>query len=367
MRPTLFITGATGFLGAATLAHFLRTVPDARVIAMVRASSIEAARARLSRSLARFEEPSLAPLTTDSVEIVLGDLVDAASLDQGVISAVTHVLHAAADTSFRSVRNVRRVNILGALALAHRMRRAPHLVRYVHVGTAFSCGVANAACAVLDEDDYPHPDARHAVEYTNAKAEAEMLLAATAQDLPIVIARPSIIIGHSRLGCGPSGSIFWVYRAMDLLRRLTTSLDVREDIVPVDFAATALTTLLFKDNLAHQRYHVSAGEGASCAWREISPAFDRHHGARPEDPWLKLSIDEILGERHRFAPRFGLGDEERLMMALGLYYRFPSVVFANARLLAEGVHPPPRFVDYLDACMANPAGRSVYDQMRDDD
>src|SRR5439155_18127967 len=133
----------------------------------------------------------------------------------------------------RSVRRVRATNILGTLALAHRMRRVPGLVRFLHVGTAFICG-ANPPCTVY-EDDYPRPEVRHLVEYTSSKAEAELLLEQTAPELPLVVARPSVVVGHSRLGCLPSASIFWYYRAVDLLRRVPVPLDTRKDIVPVDY------------------------------------------------------------------------------------------------------------------------------------
>jgi hypothetical protein len=41
--------------------------------------------------------------------------------------------------------------------------------------------------------------------------------------------------------------------------------------------------------------------------------------------------------------------------------------FDNRRLLEEGVPPPPRFTEYLPACIERPACRSVYEQMQDDD
>lgn len=61
------------------------------------------------------------------------------------------------------------------------------------------------------------------------------------------------------------------------------------------------------------------------------------------------------------------GNEERMLMALSLYYRFANLIFDNTRLLGEGMHAPPRFTDYLDRCMTVPCGRSEYDQMADDD
>jgi len=358
--PTVLITGATGFLGGATLAHIVHARPDCRVIALVRATSMEEGAQRVARSLARFEAVASRP-----VEILCGDITDLATFDDARLDDVTHVVHLAANTSFRSVRSVRHVNILGTMTLAHRMRRARKLQRFLHVGTAFSCGVM-ASGTTVSEDDYPRGDARHLVEYTRSKAEAEMLLQNTAQELPLVIARPSVVVGHSRLGCGPSASIFWFYRTADLLRRSAVPMDVRDDVVPVDYAAAALEVLLFKPHLAHCRYHVSAGAGG-CTWREMSAAFDRHHGARPDDPYRIVDAEKLPLERNRMAGRLGPGDEERMLMALRLYYGFPTLTFDNERLLAEGVPAPPRFVDYLDLCMTRPDGRSVYEQMTDDD
>jgi nucleoside-diphosphate-sugar epimerase len=364
--PTVLITGATGFLGGATLVELLRARPDCRVLALVRAPDEQEGRARIDRSLARFDEPDRASVRANGIDVVCAELAAPESLADPRLAQATHVLHAAANTSFRSVRAVRRVNILGTLALAHRLRRMCRLQRFLHVGTAFSCGL-QPMDSLIHEDDYPRDDARHLVEYTSAKAEAETLLEATAPELPLVIARPSVVIGHSRLGTRPSASIFWYYRTVDLLRRVMWPMTAREDIIPVDHAAEALVALLMKPQLQHRRYHVSAGLGASSSWNDIAAAFARHHGERGDDPYRRVAWDTIVEERRRLAPRLGEGDEERMLMALALYYRFPNLVFDNTRLLGEGVRAPPRFADYLDRCMTDPGGRSVYDQMTDDD
>jgi nucleoside-diphosphate-sugar epimerase len=136
-------------------------------------------------------------------------------------------------------------------------------------GTGFIvCGEKSERA--VHEDVYPRRRARHFTEYTASKAECEMLLEGTAPELPLVVARPSVVAGHTRLGCLPSSSIFWFYRACDALRRLTCPLDSYDDVVPVDWVADALLLLLFKPNLRHNRYHVSAGAGSSVSWREIA-------------------------------------------------------------------------------------------------
>jgi hypothetical protein len=95
-------------------------------------------------------------------------------------------------------------------------------------------------------------------------------------------------------------------------------------------------------------------------------AFDAVHGERPENPSRVADFATILGERERLRELLGAGDEERLLGALELYWRFSTCgveVFDNSRLLGEGMPPPPRFTDYLGICAARPPDRSVYEQM----
>ncbi|MBL8551586.1 MAG: SDR family oxidoreductase [Hyphomonadaceae bacterium] len=339
----VLVTGGTGLLGGAMIAH-LAARRDCRVLALVRGD----AEARLARSLARFGASS------QGVEIIHGDL---AHFEDPRLDDATHVAHAAANTSFKDAPGVREVNVDGALALARRMARAPRLERYVHVGTAFACGIGpggGVRGALLGEDDYPRADADHVVAYTRSKAEAELRLREI--DLPLVIARPSVIVGHSTLGCGPSASLFWFYRALDRLKRVPWPLESREDIVPVDFAAEAIVALLFKPELKHARYHISAGETSCCTWREIAAAFGGAEAYRV--------MGEIAEDRDWAAEQFG-EHARRILRAIELYCRFPSVLFDNSRLMGEGVRAPPRFTDYLQLCLATD-DRGINEQMNDD-
>jgi len=58
--------------------------------------------------------------------------------------------------------------------------------------------------------------------------------------LPLIVARPSIVVGHSLYGRGVSSSIFWVFRMARLLEKFTCDLDQHIDVVPVDYCAKAL-------------------------------------------------------------------------------------------------------------------------------
>lgn len=366
MDTTILVTGATGFLGGAAAALLLQRPKIGRVFLLIRGATPAAALERAKRSLARFGDP-IPDQAWQRCEVLAGDLTEPATLTDPRLEQVTHVLHAAGDTSLRSVRRVRDTNIAGTLALARRMRQASRLVRFLHVGTAYICGAEPPS--LVHEEDYPAPTARHLVEYTRSKAECEQLLAISLPDLPLVIARPSVIVGHTRLGCGPSASIFWYYRTVDLLRRVPAPLDARKDIVPVDYAAEALLFLLFHEPLRWRRYHISAGESASVTWREMAAVFSRYHGERPEDPYELADFPRLVRERARLRQLLGPGDEDLLLRALEPFFLLSgsgAEMFDNRRLLAEGMRSPPRFTEYLPACIRQSANRSVYEQILHD-
>jgi nucleoside-diphosphate-sugar epimerase len=256
---------------------------------------------------------------------------------------------------------------LGALALAHRMRRVAGLERFLYVGTAYVCGENSAA--TVHEDMHPRLRGRHFTEYTASKAECELLLQSTAPELPLVIARPSVVVGHTTLGCLPSSSIFWFFRACDALRRLTCPLDSRDDVVPVDWVADALLMLLFKPQLRHNCYHVSAGEVSSVSWREIAGVLASCYGQRLQTPYEIVDIPTILRERDRLPGLLGPGDMNHVLTALQIFFRFMEIdaeIFDNSRLLNEGMAAPPRFTEYLPRCASEPGHLSVYEQMLDD-
>jgi nucleoside-diphosphate-sugar epimerase len=374
--PLVLVTGATGFIGGAVLVRLFAEAAPPRIAVLVRAPSQAAAEERLHASLARFFGAQPASRAVSSLAFLTGDLSDPGSYERPLLDEITHVLHAGACTSFRSQRRVREANVLGALALAHRMRRAPRLRRFLHVGTAYCCG--DHPATVVHEDDAPSQAHAHVNEYTRSKAEGERLMATTAPDLPFVVARPSVVVGHTRLGCGPSGTLFWYYRALAALGRIPFSADARRDIVPVDYVADALVGLLFRPTLRHRVYHVSAGESGSVAWREIIGAFAR--AGAPVAASAPVCLEPSQVAATQLSALFTDSDctadeprslvEERLRVGLSACAGFgalPAQCFDNRRLLSEGFAPPSRFTEYLERCVFTSRAKSIYRQLREDE
>ena len=357
--PTVFLTGVTGFLGGAFLSDLLQSSFDGEVVCLVRADDDDTAEERVRRSLGRFGASNPLP---KNVKVLRGDLLSEDWHDSPLLNGVTHVLHLAASTSFGNSRGIRTTNVGGALSVAQAMR-GRNLERFLYTGTAAICGASPEP--VVHEDDYPSDRATHLVAYTRSKAEAERQLAEHFSDLPVVFARPSIVVGHTELGCKPSGSIFWVLRAVEALRFITWDLENRIDVVPVDWAASALRRLLFAPRLKHKRYHVSAGKGSSIRWKDLAAEYARMRGGTSHDRYEIGGMRELTVKRVMQAA--GDGHPRHLLHALELYYRFCSLdlVFDNCRLLKEGIPAPPRFTEYMRVCEeSSPA--SIYEQMRTD-
>jgi nucleoside-diphosphate-sugar epimerase len=365
---TVLLTGATGFIGGAALAHGLSRDPDTRWICLVRGNGVPQARARLLENLTRFMGADAAREAILRVEIVVGDITVPASLEDRRLDAVTHILHLAADTSFRAQEHCHLVNVEGTRALAARARRMPHLHRFLYGGTAMICG--RNPPPLVTESDAPAEAAQHLVPYTRTKVAAETMLRHEFADLPVIMVRPSIVTGHRTLGCIPSSSIFWMFRAGDRLRLVAGDLTGGIDVVPVDWTAEILVGLLTKPTLAHDVYHLSAGEAKRTTWDGLAAAFERCDPQGGSRRYSRFDDGDWKTLRARFQAVFGLNRpiEVAMLRAMRAYYQFSTlgVVFANERLTAEGFALPPTLSDYLPACLSAPANLSILDQFADD-
>ena len=363
----MLVTGATGFLGGAVAARLLESPDGKRSLFLVRGNSIEDARARLIHRLRSFglAEPLLQQLGRE--QILLGDLNDTAQWrNDPRLRSVTHVIHSAAMASFGRSEGIWATNVDGTIALAKALQNCAQLERFVYVGTAMVCG-ADAPTPVA-EDYVPEERPVDIVEYTISKREAEAALRRDFPLLPLVVARPSIVVGHTHLGCTPSGSIFWVFRLALGLGVFPCEFDTCIDVVPVDYVADALLMLAQKPKLAHDLYHVTSGETAACSFREIDVAMAAALGRPLRDDYRMLPYEEIALLQRDFENRLGPCNRRVMLRAIKTYGEFSALglLFDNHRLLAEGMPPPPRFDSYAGVCAVTSAGQTIAEQMRAD-
>lgn len=362
----LFITGSTGFLGGAVICKVLQSSYKwDRILLLVRGETPAAALARLRNNLDSFElAPELKNKITEE-DLILGDLkTPELFLDDPRLELVTHVINCAAVASFSNNPLIKPVNVDGTFALAKKMASVPNMQRFLQVGTAMSCGPEKGM--VVPEDYKPKGKVHHFVKYTASKAEIEAKIRKELPNLPFVAARPSIVVGHTKLGCKPSGSIFWVFRMALLLRQFTCSLQDKIDVIPVDYCADALVTIIEKETLPYDFYHISAGTDASTSFAEIDQAIAKAQGIPAVgDDYKQVSFEEIAERAHEFSTLFGHCNKRLMLKAIRLYGEFAAlnVLFENYRLHELGLPLPPKFSEYAGVCVATSKDIPVPKQM----
>ena len=361
----ILVTGATGFLGGAIVAHALETGLGFSLLLLVRAADQAAGLERMRVTLRNFDVPETQIASLAQDQILCGDFTGVAAFaGDARLEGVTHVINCAALATFSNNPLIWPINVEGTFAFAMRMSQVPGLRRFLHVGTAMACG-PGLQPPVAESWDLP-PKEKHLVIYTASKAEIERKIKSELPGLPFVAARISVLVGHSRLGCKPSGSIFWVFRMAQAFEQFTCALDEKIDVVPADYCAAVLMQLALRESLAHDLYHVSAGPGTSCTFGEIDVALAEAGGTQPVgERYRQITEADLMTLAGQFEEKIGPCNRRLILRAMRLYGGFAALnyVFENQRLLAEGIAAPPRFDSYIGECVRTSAGISIPEQM----
>jgi nucleoside-diphosphate-sugar epimerase len=352
MPPTVLVTGATGFVGGAFTARLLDARADVEVIAAARETLAQPPAARVVTSVRRFSD-ALPETYAARMSVIPCDLGHADDLDRLPLARVTHVVHFAADASGTG----RAVNVDATAALARAALCGGRLERFVYVGSAWACGRGRRGVVREDEP----PAGAPLFPYLADKRIAERLLAEI-PGLPLLVVRPSLVVGHTTRGCEPSASLFWALRVVARAERKPWASEHQLDAVPVDWLAAAIDGLLFGPAPAHRVLHLSAGE-ASPTWGEIQAAFGRSgqphaqcvQPPMPLDAWCAAMADEHAGAAH-------VGP----LLHRCLRFLAGEAVFDGTRARAAGVTAPPGLPAYVDVCLQRARGRTPAEQANDD-
>jgi thioester reductase-like protein len=325
MRPPVFMTGATGFLGMEVLARLLEA-GDREVVCLVRAADRGAAEARLNGVLETlWTDPApyrgrvravAGDLTTPGLGM---DIVERTSLAEEVGT----VLHCAASISFDlPLEEARQINVEGTremIGFAREAKALGRLERFLHVSTAYVAGA------------YPGTFREHQLvagqefrnTYEQTKWEAEQVVA-EADDLSPAVVRPSIVMGESDSGWTPAFNVlYWPLRAFSrgLFDTVPALAGGRVDVVSVDYVADAILALSQAPGGDGATYHLTAGDEASTVGELIDLAaesFDR----RPP-----VSVPPVLYRRlvHPLAVRASDGRRRRMLQRSEAYFPYFAV------------------------------------------
>jgi nucleoside-diphosphate-sugar epimerase len=213
------------------------------------------------------------------------------------------------------------------------------------------------------------PEGAHVVPYTASKLEFERRVREEFPNLNFVSARPSIVVGHTKLGTKPSGSIYWVFRSTFLLGQFTCSYAEMLDVVPVDWVAIALVRLATTRKLKFKNYHLSSGKQWASSIAQIDEAIATgiNQTANGRD-YRQVGPEELAKTVRAKRSRLGKANPWLLTHALTVYGKFAQTgtVFDNRHTLMEGVPSPPPFFTYAGLCAATAESTSLVAQMEDD-
>ena len=284
MQDRVFLTGATGFIGASLLQTWLDR-SGASVTVLARARRDVPPGERMKAVLGELYPQSRVPDLLERVRVVEGDVtLDRLGMSPGdyerETSETTHVIHCAAAARFDlALEDARRENVGGTRNALELARRCCGLRRMDYIGTAY---VAGRRRGVIREDELDEGQ-EHNNTYERTKLEAEKLVRQSFAGLPAAIIRPSIVICDSRTGRATSHNGF--YRALsmywrDALEVLPGDPETRLDLVPVDYVAEAAYAIATAGDSAGQCYHLAAGAEVSASLAEIRDLLSFHFGKK---------------------------------------------------------------------------------------
>jgi len=351
-RGDVVLTGATGFVGAALLARLVGPPYERRVWALVRADDDAQAAARV--------RGALAPLVDDldaacaAVVAVPADLrAPWLGLDErrtaAIARAATEVIHSAASVSFAlPLDEARAINVAGTrrvLELAERCADTPSgLRRFTHVSTAY---VAGTHRGVFGEDDVDVGQRFHNT-YEQTKWEAERLVRAHAERLPVQVVRPSIVVGDEQTGWTSSFNVIYTplrAYAQGALPMVPAVRSAPLDVVPVSYVADAIATLAIGGIGECRTYHLTASEQASSVAEVIALSARRldRPPLRTIAPRLyRRAVHPVLLARSSGARRRWLQHADVFFPYLAARVRF------DARRTRAAVGAPPPLAAYFD-------------------
>ena len=311
---SIFVTGATGFLGSHFVREWLRT-ESGHVFALVRAKGAQTGASRLAVALECAQRACGIPgqVCMKSLTPIEGDVTRSlAGLEPRRVAhlreaGVDVFWHFASDLRYQvhDSETVRRNNVDGArhaLALAVSLG----VKRFVYVSTAYVCGRRGGG---IEETRVP-ADQEFSNGYEASKAQAEHLLAAECErlGLPLTILRPSIILGPraTQSAYGSDSGLFSLIHAAMWIRssrtgqtahlRIPADPDAELNFIPVDCVVADMLALAKSGFGAKPIYHLTSSSSVSVAecWRAISEIVGMHNVALVAPESLEPSPAEQL-------------------------------------------------------------------------
>lgn len=302
----VFLTGATGFLGAFILEQLLSQT-KADIYCLVRSSSLQEGRKKLTANLQQYKlDPGY---SAERIKIIIGDL---SLLRFGLSDPEYEMLAEKVDLIYHNgalvnwiypYSRLRRVNV-DSIPAVLRLACYKHLkpVHYTSTLSVFPLVNNELGRVILEDDSIDHGDIMLG-GYTQSKWVAEKIfMLARARGIPVSIYRSGIISGHSLSGA---------WTTVDFLSKLIRSwielgyapdLEGAVDMTPVDYVSKSLVRLSLTRSESSGNYHLINPERTS--WRQVYSmirANDYQLKIIPYDRWRLKIIQQAGAQKNNSA------------------------------------------------------------------
>nr|XP_023023646.1 fatty acyl-CoA reductase wat-like [Leptinotarsa decemlineata] len=322
----VFITGGTGFMGKILVEKLLRSTEVSMLYLLIREKRGKTAHQVLDLLLQdkifnKMKE--ICPNYRQKIQLVQGDcsvsgLGLGTSDRQMLISNTDIIFHLAATVRFNAdLKTAYRINVCGTKGLILLAKQMGNLKSFVHVSTAYSNFPVNyiqeklydmpesleEMCQTIEklDEDYINKYTERIIEpwpntYTFTKAIAEMVIKNGADQLPIGVFRPSVVMPTYREPIaswtdnlnGPSGICLGIIKGILKLGPCDHN-ESLADLVPVDMCVNGLLA---------SAWDISAKRNSSIP--ETTPVYNYVCGAdKSPIRWRELlKISAVYGRKY---------------------------------------------------------------------
>jgi amino acid adenylation domain-containing protein/thioester reductase-like protein len=277
---SIFLTGATGFIGAFVLFELLQQT-QADIYCLIRVETPELAWQKLQVTFDRYL-PGF-PIPNSRIHPVLGDLSrplfgiteEQFNLLAGQIDVIYHL---GADTNLLyPYKSLKPVNVLGTRSVLELASTTKiKLLHHISTLDVFESLAATGVATIYEQDSIAQGSGVTG-GYAQSKWVAEQLVTSAAKKgLPTCIYRLSMVTGHSQTGIANPEDLICLLVKSFIELETAPDIDLMIDMTPVDYMSKAIT-------------HISRQQGS------INKSF---HLVNPQPIPLKMIVEQLISLGH---------------------------------------------------------------------
>lgn len=273
---SIFLTGATGFLGAFLL-HDLLEQTEAKLYCLVRAADAKSGLKKIQNNLKSYSLwkepylPRIIPIVGDLSQPRLGISVEQFEALSHKIDVIYH--NGAVLNFVYPYSALKPANVLGTqeiLRLACKTKPKP--LHYVSTDAVFD-SAAYYGTEVLESEPIVHTEGID-LGYTQTKWVSEKLVTiARDRGLPVSIYRPPLIAGDSQTGIWNTDDFTCRFLKGCIQMGSMPNMNCGITIVPVDYVSRAVVYLSQQKELVGQSFHLNNPNYSS--WNEVADWIDQ--------------------------------------------------------------------------------------------